>query len=166
MTATEHYIQTLTALKSGELGLLRSHAGQGLDESIEAFDLFSGLWWPLRQISPKAPRREVAWLIAKIYARSPVPHSEGASLARELRGCEPVEPRSQVRFQQKFDLLLQTPLAQIEPNLCWATTAIASIGGRLDWAKLTDDLSVWQRESTRLRWANQYLAVNERDKKC
>ena len=48
MTATEQFIGVLTDLKTGELGLLRVHAGQGLDESVVGFDLFSGLWWPLR----------------------------------------------------------------------------------------------------------------------
>lgn len=32
MSATEQYIDVLTRLKTGELGLLRTHAGQGLDE--------------------------------------------------------------------------------------------------------------------------------------
>ena len=60
MTATEQYIEVLTHLKSGDLGLLRTHSGQGLDETVGGFDLFAGLWWPLRQKNERAPRREVA----------------------------------------------------------------------------------------------------------
>lgn len=166
MTATEQYIERLASLKTGELGLLRTHAGQGLDESIEAFDLFSGLWWPLRQTTTRAPRREVAWMIAKLYARSPLPQSTGAMIATELRRCQPVEPRAQERFQHQFDMLLQSSLEQIEPRLNWAISSIESGEGRLDWTRLTDDLSIWQRDSTRLRWANQYLAENERNPAC
>ena len=51
MTSTEQYIVNLTQLKEGSLGLLRTHAGRRLDHSLEAFDLFTGLWWPLRQKS-------------------------------------------------------------------------------------------------------------------
>jgi hypothetical protein len=35
MTATEQFIGVLSDLKSGELGLLRQHAGQGLDETVD-----------------------------------------------------------------------------------------------------------------------------------
>jgi hypothetical protein len=67
VSATEQYIDVLTRLKTGELGLLRTHAGQGLDESVDGFDLFSGLWWPLRRKNERAPRRPVAWLIVPVY---------------------------------------------------------------------------------------------------
>ena len=82
MTATESYIAVLTSLKAGDLGLLRKHAGQGLDETVDGFDLFAGLWWPLRQRNQRAPRREVAWLVAKLYAFCPIPESPGETLAR------------------------------------------------------------------------------------
>jgi len=74
---TEQYIEYLTRMKAGELGLLRQHAGQGLDETVDGFDLFAGLWWPLRAKSERTPRREVAWLIAKLYAFRPIPRSPG-----------------------------------------------------------------------------------------
>ena len=67
MTATEQFIDVLKTLKAGDRKLLRTHAGLGLDQSVQGFDLFAGIWWPLRQNSSKAPRREVAWLVAKIH---------------------------------------------------------------------------------------------------
>ena len=84
MTPTEQYVKVLANLKSGELGLLRKHAGRGLDESVEGFDLFAGLWWPLRARNQCAPRREVAWLIAKLFAFRCVAHSPGDTLAVQL----------------------------------------------------------------------------------
>lgn len=156
-TATEQYIEVLTRLKPGDLGLLRTHAGQGLDESVQGFDLFAGLWWPLQNRSQFAPRREVAWLVAKLYAFSPIPHSDGDTLARQLGRCQPSEERSRKRFQDMFDAMLMMPMDKIEPALRWALDRIAADCNRLDWARLTDDLSIWERETTRLRWAEQFL---------
>ena len=166
MSATEEYIERLECLKPGELGLLRTHAGQRLDESVEGFDLFTGLWWPLREKSQKAPRREVAWMIAKLYAFRPIPCRADLTLARQLRTCEPKDAkddRAKQRFREKFDELLTLPLGSMEPPLRWALDELRllkSVG--VDWVKLTDDLSIWERESTRLRWAEQFLRTDEK----
>jgi len=162
MTATEQYIRVLTNLKSGELGLLRTHAGQGLDQTVDGFDLFTGLWWPLRQKNERAPRREVAWLIAKLYASCPIPQSED-TIACQLRRCQPSNESDKIRFE-RFDRMLILPLSQIEPALRWALDLLASRNLGVDWVKLTDDLSAWERESTRLKWAQQYL--EERKRQC
>lgn len=157
MTSTEQYIEYLTRMKSGELGLLRTHAGQGLDETVDGFDLFAGLWWPLRAKSEKTPRREVAWLIAKLYARRPIPQSPGERLAFQLGRCRSNKDTEKERFTQRFDRMLTQPLGKIEPDLRWALDVLASKDLKLDWVRLTDDLSVWERESKRLEWAEQFL---------
>ena len=162
MTATEDFIKNLTKLKEGDLGLLRTHAGQGLDESVDGFDLFTGLWWPLREKSPRAPRRSVAWMIAKLYAFCPIIPSSEHTLAHQLRCCQPNEDREKKRFQQKFDEMLMLTLDKIEPALRWALDQIASRNLGLNWAKMTDDLSFWEREATRLKWAEEFLHINER----
>lgn len=158
MTPTEQFIQTLQSLKSGDLGQLRQHAGLPLDESVDGFDLFAGLWWPLRQKNQRAPRREVAWLIAKLYAFCPMPQLPGATLA-SLLGRMRADERAVRRRQQKFDELLTLPLSLIEPALQWALALIAEKGEGLDWVRLTDELSIWEREATRLKWAEQYLQL-------
>lgn len=166
MTATEQYVEALAHLKPGELGLLRTHAGQDLDETVDGFDLFAGLWWPLRQTSPRAPRREVAWLIAKLYASRPIPQSRGDTLARQLRGCQPARDPARHRFQDAFDRMLVLPLGKIEPALRRALDVVASGANKLDWVQLTDDLSLWEREATRLKWAYQFIGHNERGESC
>jgi CRISPR type I-E-associated protein CasB/Cse2 len=166
VSATEQYIDVLTRLKTGELGLLRTHAGQGLDESVDGFDLFSGLWWPLRRKNERAPRRPVAWLIAKLYAACPIEHSPDKTIARQLALCQPTENKAKERFQQRFDRMLALPLDRIEPALQWALDRVASSTGKLDWVRLTDDLSIWERETTRLKWANQYLQNDETVEIC
>lgn len=162
MSATEQFIEILGKLKAGDLGLLRTHAGQGLDESVGGFDLFAGLWWPLREKSQGAPRREVAWLIAKLYAFCPLEQSVGDTLARRMGRCRPKEERAAKSFQLKFDAMLGLPLDRIEPTLRWALDRIASNGQKLDWVKLTNNLSQWERETTRLEWAEQFLGTDER----
>jgi CRISPR type I-E-associated protein CasB/Cse2 len=165
VTATEQYIDTLAQLKTGDLGLLRRYAGQGLDETVDGFDLFAGLWWPLRAKSARAPRRQVAWLIAKLYAFRPIAHSSGETLACQLRRCADTD-HEKGRFAQRFDRMLTLPLDKIEAALQWALDELASKDLKLDWVKLTDDLSIWERESTRLKWAVQFLKTKEGGKLC
>lgn len=157
MSTTDMYVSILANLKEGDLGLLRSHAGQGLDETVEGFDLFAGLWWPLRQKSERVPRREVAWLIAKLYAFRPIKHSQDEMFAYQLGKCRPHKDTESKHFMQRFDRMLMMPLDRIEPSLQWALDILNSNHFKLDWVKLTDDLSIWERESTRLKWANQFL---------
>lgn len=159
MKPTEQFIRTLEDLKSGDLGRLRQYAGLPLDNSVDAFDLFAGLWWPLRQKNQRAPRREVAWLIAKLYAFRPMPHSPGAVLA-SLLGKQPVaDARAKLRRQNRFDLLLALPLNRLEPALQWALGLVAEGSECIDWVTLTDDLSAWERERIRRNWAEQYLQL-------
>ena len=167
MTATEQYIHVLETLKAGDRKLLRMHAGQGLDRSTRGFDLFAGLWWPLRQNNPKVPRREVAWLVAKLFAVYPVPHFPDETLASQLKKCQPTRMPDHHRFAQRFDRMLVLSLNQIEPALQWALKCIDELAcPRLDWVRLTDELSIWERDSTRLKWANQFLAIHERKPSC
>lgn len=162
MTQTEKYVRVLTELKEGELGLLRTHAGQGLDESVRGFDLFTGMWWPLREASAQAPRREVAWLVAKLYAQAPMPHRPDYSLARQLRRCMPDVNMARERFLRRFDSMLMLPLHQVEPELRWALDLVRDDVGEVDWVRLTNELSQWERESIRQRWAEEILGVEER----
>ena len=53
--------------------------------------------------------------------------------------------------------MLTLPLTKIESALRWALDLIAKKGLKLDWVELTDDLSLWERESTRLKWAEEFL---------
>jgi len=150
----------------GDLGLLRTHAGQALDESVDGFDLFAGLWWPLRQKNERAPRREVAWLIAKVYAFCPIPHSDSDFLARQLGRCQPNREPGKGRHQKRFDRMLFLPLGRIEHALQWALRCVASNRLTIDWVNLTDDLAIWEREAIRLKWAQQFLQTNERNETC
>jgi len=177
--STEEFIGKLEDLKEGERSRLRRLAGQPLDETLPGFDLFTGLWWPLRERNPQAPRRETSWLVARLYGAFPVPHvrRDGAAraLAQVLGTCErkPREENAQRRFRARFDALLCSPLPALEPHLHWALSVVADAVERrtctgLDWAQLLDDLSIWDRggEHRRKRdirdiWAEDYLNAAE-----
>jgi CRISPR type I-E-associated protein CasB/Cse2 len=154
----------LARLKSGELALLRKHAGQGLDQSVDGFDLFAGIWWPLRAKNPRAPRRAVAWLIAKLYAFRRIEHSPGHTLAWQLGRCRCDKKAEEDPLAKRFDRMLTLPLAKIEPGLQWAIDLMATKGLKLDWVELTNDLSFWERESKRLKWAQEFLKSSKEDR--
>jgi len=161
-TSTEDYIAKLESLKSGDLGLLRTHAGHGIDHSSQAFDLFSGLWWPLREKSQRAPRREVAWLVAKLYAYRPMQQAD-TTLAQKMATSQPRTSLTAMKsFRQRFDQLLMSPLSTIEEPLRWALDKLP-VNSTLNWVKLTDDLSIWERESTRLKWAQEFLTGTKKE---
>lgn len=157
MTPTQGFVRALGELKPGNLGLLRTHALQGLDESLEGFDIFTGLWWPLREKNQRAPRREVAWLITKLFAFHPLPHEDGHRLSRQLRLAEPRDDQLRQRFRRRFDAMLAQPIRRIEPHLQWALDEIAAPEATLDWVGMTDDLSRWESVSIRQRWTQEYL---------
>jgi len=164
VTATEQYIQVLARLKSGELGLLRQHAGRRLDQSVEGFDLFAGLWWPLRAQNQRAPRRGVAWLVAKLYAFQPVEHSRGPAIAYQLGRCRKDRDPAKDPVTQRFDKLLTLPIENLEPSLQWAISLLSRKSLKFDWAELTDDLSLWERESKRIKWAEEFLKTSKEDR--
>lgn len=151
MTQAEAFIRRLESLKEGERSRLRRLAGQPLDHALHGFDLFTGLWWPLRQRSPVAPRRETSWLVAKLFGAFPLryvpcerdcpttlpfllgtyepkhPACQGAALLssvppkRDPARREFIEAR---RFRMRFDATLQTPLSGLEPHLRWALSVV------------------------------------------
>jgi len=182
MNPTEVYVRRLLALGDGERAELRHKQGASLSESLEGFDLFTGLWWPLRQRSPAAPQRETSWLAAKLICQWPIPlaSSDDSVLPRLLGSAERrLSARYALRFLLRFDRLLQSPMALLEPQLQWALKVVAQavVAGSakgLNWVQLLDDLAVWDgrpgRESkhnVRDAWARAYLASRNREgKRC
>lgn len=160
MSATDEFIKRIEALQNGERSRLRRLAGQPLGSTLQGFDLFTGLWWPLREVSPRAPRRETSWLVTKLLGSFPVPAIRrdcgfGPTLPSVLGLCEPRDEVKRSPFRRRFDALLCSPLATLEPHLCWAlgqiahavngpTARVGEVKG-INWATLLDDLSLWDR---------------------
>lgn len=179
MSQTAAYIKRLSKLQEGELSRLRCFAGQPLDATLQGFDLFAGLWWPLRAKNQATPRREPSWLVAKLFGAFRVPHVRPAAgavptLPDVLGRCEPRDEHDRTRFRARFDALLCSPFSALEPHFHWALNEIArAVAGRvpyaqgvtgIDWAQLLDDLSIWDRgkehrrgRDVRDEWAEVYL---------
>lgn len=166
MSATEDYITVLSSLKKGDLGLLRRLGREGPDESVDGFDLFAGLWWPLRQRNQRAPRRQVAWLVAKLYAANPLEHFKGAFFAQQLGMTRPFESEALQSHKKRFNQILISPIGHLEAPMQWGLSCLQDSRQQVDWVKLTDDLSVWELEKTRTNWACLYLTPNERNRQC
>lgn len=90
MSQTAEYIKRLSALQEGERSRLRRLSSRSLDTTLQGFDLFTGLWWPLRVKSPATPRREPSWLVAKLFGAFRVPH------VRPDSGAGPTDRKSVV----------------------------------------------------------------------
>jgi hypothetical protein len=184
VSKTAEYIKGLSDLQEGERSKLRRLAGRPLDETLQGFDLFTGLWWPLRAKSPATPRREPSWLVAKLFCTFSAPHvrpdsGAGPSLPEVLGYCEPFDLpdlKARNRFRTRFDALLCSELSSLEPHLRWAMGVVEkAVDGRIpqavevkgiNWVQLLDDLSIWDRgeEHRRRRdvrdiWAETYLKV-------
>ena len=158
MTGTENFIARLAELKEGHRSMLRRLAGRRLDANLLGFDLFTGLWWPLRQQSPAAPRRGASWLLAKLYCAVPVAHlghdppQRVSSLPWLLGRLEPHDDSKGPAFRRRFDALLCSGFNALEPHLAWALRQIHAAckhgqlaGQGIDWALLLDDVSLWDR---------------------
>jgi len=181
------YIKRLEDLKEGERSRLRRLAGMPLDATLPGFDLFTGLWWPLRAKNQATPRRETSWLVAKLYASFRIPHTRpdsmpGPMLPAVLGICEPYDEYARPRFRARFDALLCSPLPVLEPHLQWALSEVArAVAGRvphakgvtgIDWAQLLDDLSIWDRTDQHRRkrdirdiWVEAYLNSTDHTKR-
>jgi hypothetical protein len=187
MSQTANYIKRLSDLQEGERSRLRRLAGQPLDATLQGFDLFTGLWWPLRAKSQATPRREPSWLIAKLFGAFFVPHirpdsGAGPSLPEVLGHCEPHEEDGRKRFRTRFYTLLCSSLPSLEPHLRWALGVVARAAAGhvphaqdvegIDWVQLLDDLSIWERGEEHRRgrdvrdiWAEAYLNVTSLQKR-
>jgi hypothetical protein len=158
MSQTAEYIKRLSDLQEGERSRLRRRAGQPLDATLPGFDLFTGLWWPLRAKSQATPRREPSWLLSKLFGAFRVPHirpdsGAGPSLPEVLGRCEPHDEDGRKRFRTRFDALLCSSLSSLEPHLRWALRGVARVvaghvphAGNvlgIDWVYLLDDLWLW-----------------------
>lgn len=175
---TNEFIARLEDLDNGARSLLRELAGRPLDATLRGFDLFTCLWWPLRARSRFAPRRETSWLVAKLFCSFTIPHVRppsgvGPGLGAALGSCEPRDQYEGSRFRTRFDALLCSDFSTIEPHLRWALREIdRAVAGRiphsraiqgLDWVRLLDDLSIWDRGrqhrggyDVREKWAEDY----------
>ncbi len=184
MIPKEEFIGLLEGLSESQRQLLRSLALRSLHDSLQGFDLFTGVWWPLRARSPAAPQRETSWIVAKLHAAYPIPHvrpdnGSGPSLGSILGRLEPRDEQEKRRFRRRFEHVIASPFEHLEPQLRWAlaqvaqalkkTTHTSSPLQGIDWERLLDDLSNWSstrqqrgKLNVREQWAEDYLKESKK----
>jgi hypothetical protein len=62
------FVRLASALDSGSWAVVEQAAGLPLNQSPAAFDIFTGLYWPLRNRDRTVPSRNAAWLALKLMA--------------------------------------------------------------------------------------------------
>ncbi len=130
------------ALTPGDWGNFSMAAFRKMHEAPTAFDVFCGLWWPVRK-KHYPPSRDIAWLILKLMARVPEKYRKQAPNAT----FEPLTrmPKRQIRGNQKhwnpYPVAFSTG-DRLEADL--AETIDKNLRRRnpsfIDWAGLCDRL--------------------------
>ena len=62
------FVRLCSRLDNASWAILEQAANKPLNYSAAAFDIFTGLYWPLRQKDKTAPARNAAWLALKLMA--------------------------------------------------------------------------------------------------
>jgi hypothetical protein len=160
VSVTDAYIQRLTKLGPADLSLLRSLADQPLHAQLAGFDLFTGLWWPLREKNVRVPDRASAWLVAKLCAWNPQ-RNETVPLLAAWQRLAPHDEHGRARAQARAAQVLALDHAQLEPVLRAMVQTLARAEKGIAWATLLDDLRDWNNATAdvRQRWAEQWLSI-------
>lgn len=157
MSSTQEFIQLLLGLKGGEISLLRRLAFAPLDKSVTAFDLFTGLWWPIRAKTPRAPRREAAWLVLKLYGFRPIKHTPGKTFSMLLARWRAEDPeKREPRADFIMNRIITSPLDGLELPMRMAFARFSE-SDSIDWVALTDDLSFWEKQEIRTKWISDFF---------
>ncbi|MDY0319907.1 MAG: type I-E CRISPR-associated protein Cse2/CasB [Candidatus Cloacimonadaceae bacterium] len=154
---TEKYVVLLSELGNGELSNLRAMRNRGLDDDLLCFDLFTSLWWPLRESSQRAPQRDIAWLIAKLYASYPIPQKTNMCLPRLMGELAKNNKAQSEQLDRLTDTIVNLSTSSLEPTLGMALNLIRKHYQGMDWVHLTDTLSMWRFHRVRERWGEDYL---------
>jgi CRISPR type I-E-associated protein CasB/Cse2 len=163
MNLSNEFIKLLSDLGQQDRAQLRALAQRPIGTTPDGFDLFTGLWWPLRDKHWTAPGKEASWLVAKLFASHPYPQANSESTLAALLGrVKPFDGRDLKRFELRLEALLQSPFSGLEAHLRWALVAIRPLlvkrqARGLDWVELLGDLRDW--DGYRLvvdKWLGEY----------
>jgi len=164
MNLTAEFVEKIRSLGPADLDLLRRCADAPPDVSIQAFDLFTGLWWPLRQRSPRVPARGPSWLVAKLFPWNPRPGGTG-TLGAALVRLAPRGPEDRIRERARFGRLLSASGHALEVQLRHGLRRLNRAQVPVDWAQLLEDLTQWNQypKSPQLKWARDWLGARKGD---
>jgi CRISPR type I-E-associated protein CasB/Cse2 len=164
MNGSQFFVDALEHLNPTSLSLLRRSTGQSLAESVPAFDLFTAIFWPLRE-RYRGLSRQACWRVATLYSWHPQPFGTddlGLGLGRLVPfGYRDVDVRERKRQRRWFEALLTSDGAGLDAVLKHAVGRLARHRIPIDWRQLLEDLTVWRssRHVTQIKWATSYYLV-------
>ena len=133
-------------LTHGDWSVLSEAAYKGMQESPAAFDVLTGLLWPLRNATRGLPSRNVAWLVLKLMSSVPASartlHDDATfsplrDLPKREGGQKPKDGRARFHYPVSF------PAGhRLESELrgAIASNIKSRSAGPIDWATLCHDL--------------------------
>ena len=157
MTSIEQFIHELRRLTPSERSLLRRSGGSLLSRDVQAFDLFTSIYWRLDR---RGLDKRWLWLVMTLYPWNPLPDAQGC-FGDAWSKARPVDAEARRRHDQRLDAILSSDPPTLDAMLLDAVRVLERRKVAIAWEQLTHDLHRWCDASAgvRRRWANRYLAV-------
>jgi len=96
------FVSAVAQLDGTAWGILANAAGRSMDEDPAAFDIFTGVYWPLRNKHSTLPSRNAAWMALKLMATAgrgrPLPSNRSGSFQPWMHLNPAASPAKQKRY--------------------------------------------------------------------
>jgi hypothetical protein len=155
--AAARFVTSLRRLDRSKLLTLRQAAGKPLGAGLASFDIFNGLWRPLRR--KRRVGRGPCWLVATLF-----PWNSKSGGAGSLGAAMRAFAARRANFDQakrRFSLLLASSGPTADLRLLETVRLLAEEDLPLDWVRLLRDLSEWYAPGRPVQrtWANDFLGI-------
>ena len=136
------FVSAAAQLDGTAWGILANAAGLSMDEDPAAFDIFTGIYWPLRNKHSTLPSRNAAWMALKLMATAgrgrPSPGNHSGSFQPWMHLNPAASPAKQKRYPRAVPTgaRLETELREIIRK-----SAAESPPKKIDWPGLCQFLN-------------------------
>jgi hypothetical protein len=136
------FVSAAAQLDGTAWGILANAAGRSMDEDPAAFDIFTGIYWPLRNKHSTLPSRNAAWMALKLMATAgrgrPSPSNRLGSFQPWIHLNPAASPAKQKRYPRAIPtgLRLEAELREIIGK-----SAAQSPPKKIDWPGLCQFLN-------------------------
>ena len=156
------FISQLFVLSAGDKTRLRAMLGRNPCWDVQAGDLFTGIFWPLRQKKLGRLERESCWIVATLFAFNELPGGERAGMdigavTGHVKSWGFRNDHEKKRAERRFKNLLQMDRAQLALPLAVLIRILRKRNVPVDWTRLLTDLTEWNAEGkpVQARWKHQ-----------
>ena len=158
-SVTEGFLQFVNRLRdlgAADLSLLRKVTMESPGKNVQAFDLFTEIFWDLRK-SHKFLERESCWLVSTLYPWNTL-NSRGTAitnLGEAMRKALGNDERARHRAVQRFGRMLVLERGNLAATLADALRELRRRRIGVSWPHMLQDLSHWNDEDRHVQrgWA-------------